>query len=82
MLIIVGNFGRWLAYKNYDFAFISTGILGISYVLILNASFTMIKLLKPSYRGFALCIPLYLPLFGIKYSEIYSYINIREEYPE
>lgn len=67
-MIIVSSCGRWIAEKNYDYTLICTVILAISYVLILNASFTIIKLIKPIYRAYAIFIPLYLPLLGIKHT--------------
>lgn len=77
ILGVGGCVGRWLSETNYDNTKSFSILMSICYISILMAPYSIIQLFKPSQRGYALSIPLFLTLFGIKKSQIYSHIYIR-----
>lgn len=75
-MIGLASIGRYFAADDYYSALLMAIIIAIAHIPIISAPYGLLKLFPEWQRGYAVSIPLFLPVLGMNFSILYDMLFI------
>lgn len=75
-MVGLASIGRYFAADEYYSALLMATIIAIAHIPIISAPYGLLKLFPEWQRGYAVSIPLFLPVLGMNFSILFDMLFI------
>lgn len=76
LMVGLASIGRYFAADHYSSALVLAIVIAIAHIPIISAPYGLLKLFPERLRGYAVSIPLFLPVLGMNFSIFFDMLFI------